>query len=178
MNKLLIWALSVTTIFSIVGCSVDKDFSFTLEKEFSATNYQNATYSTSATMDAKQSSSDFDKYRSDLKSLDIESGSYTITYFQGSATQTIESGTISVSDVNGGAQHTIATISNVNLMAVAGQTQPLTLDDAGKQFFKDQLLSSASAATVYLTATTNQTPITFTIKLSFKVKASYSKSIL
>jgi hypothetical protein len=176
--KKIVLLLSVLAIASLtyVGCSVSKDFSFGIDKDFVANNYQSLIYTRSDTVDARASSSDFDKYKSDLQTLDIQSATYMVTNFSGSSTQKITSATLSVSDVRGGSPVVLATITNVSLLSEVGLSHDLPLSDAGKQFFKDQLMGSASAAILTLSATTNQTPITFTIRLHFDIKATYEKS--
>lgn len=159
------------------GCSVSKDFSFGIDKEFSATNFNSLTYSIADVVDAKQSSSDFDKYKGDLSSLDITSASYLISYFSGPANQNIVSGTLSVGDAAGTTQKVLATFSNINLLSVAAKTQAMTLTADGKQFFKDQLMGSLGSAKLYFTATTNQTPITFTVKFHFDISATYKTTV-
>jgi len=159
------------------GCSVSKDFSFGIDKEFVVTNYDSLTYSRSDVVDARKSSSDFEKNKSDLSSLDIRSANYTITYFQGPLSQKILTGTLSVGDVSGSTQRVLATITGVTLSAVAAKSQPLTLTDAGKQYFKDQLLGSSSSARLYFSATTNEVPITFTVKFHFDLTATYSTTV-
>ncbi|MBS1902816.1 MAG: hypothetical protein JSS75_03855 [Bacteroidetes bacterium] len=176
MRQLLFLALIATTPILLNSCTVNKDFSFGLDREFVVNNYSSTTYSRSDTADANKASSDFTKYKSDMQSLEIERATYTITSFSGSATQTIVSGSLAVSDIRGGTSITLASISNVNLSSVAAMTQELPLSDAGKQFFKDQLLGSAGAAILTFSATTNETPITFTVRFHFDIKATYEKS--
>ena len=162
----------------LTGCSLDKDFTFSIEKDFVVNNYSSTTYSRSDTVDASKSSSDYSKYKSDLKSLDIQSASYTITYFSGSAAQKIVTGTLNVGSLGSVPSKILATVSDVILSSVASITQPLTLTDDGKQYFKDQLMGSTSSAIINLSLTTNQAPISFTVRIHFDIKAKYSKSIL
>ncbi|GEM_PF-750332 len=168
----------VLIAFSFSACSVNKDFSFAIEKQFVVTGYNSLTYSSIDTVNARQSSSDFDKYKGDISSLDISSATYTITYFSGPSSQKITSGTLSVGDVNGSAPKVIATVSDISLGSIMGTAQPLTLTADGKQYFKDLLMGGSSSALLYFTATTNQTPITFTVLFHFNLSATYSKSII
>ena len=160
-----------------LGCSVSKDFSFGIDKEFVVSNYDSLTYNRSDVVDARKYSGDFDKYKSDLTGLDISSASYTITYFSGPASQKIVTGTLSVGDLNGTTQKVLATVSNVSLASVTGISQPLTLTDAGKTYFRDQLRGSTSSAILYFTATTNEKPVTFTVKFHFDLSATYSTRV-
>lgn len=177
MKKLAL-LLSVLALASLtyVGCTVNKDFTFGIDQDFSANNYQSLTYTRSDTADARKASSDFDKYKSDMQSLDIQSASYKVTFFSGSSSQKITSATLSVSDVRGGTPVLLATVTNVSLLSEVGVTHDLPLSDAGKQFFKDQLMGSESAAVLTLSATTDQTPITFTVRFHFDIKATYEKT--
>lgn len=173
---LLLLALFAAVPIAYIGCSVSKDFTFGLNKDFVVYNYSSMTYSRSDTADANKASSDFSKYKSDLQSLDIQGATYTVTSFSGAATQKIVSGSLSVSDVRGGTAVALASITNVNLSSVAGVTKELPLSDAGKQFFKDQLMGSAGAAVLTFSATTNETPISFTVRFHFDIKATYEKT--
>ncbi len=164
--------------FVAAGCTIDKDFNFSLNQDFVISDYPTTTYSRSDTIDASKSSSDYNKYKADIKNIDIESATYAIISFNGPATQNVISGVLTVTTLDGTTSKVIGTISNVNLSTIGSTPQPLTLTDDGKQLLKDQLSGASSSAILNFTATTNEAPISFTVHFHFVAKATYSKSLL
>lgn len=163
--------------FIAAGCTVKKDFGFSLDKSFDVVGYPTANYSHADTVDAGKASADFTKYKADISSFEIQSGTYTITSFNGPMTQNITSGSITVGTLSGGTQKLLATLSNVNLSSIKGIAQPLDLTPDGKTFLQEQMMGSTSSGIVTFNIMTNETPITFSVLMHFDVKATYSKTL-
>jgi hypothetical protein len=72
----------------------------------------------------------------------------------------------------------LATLSNVNLASVAAISQPLTLTSDGQQFFQDQLSGPTNSVVITFTGTSNQAPVSFTVRFHFDIKGTYSKSLI
>ncbi len=177
MRKPIFLAFAVLA-FLATGCTIDKDFNFSLNQDFVISNYPTTTYSRSDTIDASKSSSDYNKYKADIKDIEIESATYTITSFAGPTTQNIVSGVLTVTTLDGTSSKVIASISNVNLSSIGATPQPLTLTEDGKLLMKNQLSGASSSAILNFTATTNEAPISFTVRFHFIAKATYSKTLL
>ncbi len=177
IKYMLVFFALIGLMVSLSGCEVSKDFSFDITKEFVVSNYASTSYTRVDSVDARTSSSDFEKYKSDMESLDIASATYTITYFTGPASQEVTSGTLVVGELGGSATKTLATLSNINLLSSAAKETTLPLDESGKQFFKDQLWGPSSGAKLYLNLTTNEAPVNFTVRFKFHIKATYATTI-
>ncbi|MEI8135629.1 MAG: hypothetical protein WCH46_11255 [bacterium] len=177
MKKILaLFTVLLCGNFLFAGCTVHKDFSVTLHKAFDV-NYAGLSYSRTDTLDASKASADYQKYRSDITAVDVQSGTYTVTTFTGSATQKVITGTLTVSNLDKSVNKPLATLSNVTLMPIVGVAQPLTLTDEGKTFLQEQLMGSGSSALLTFSASTNEQPIVFSVDFRFEVKATYSKTI-
>lgn len=176
MRKLyFLLPLSLTFLFS--SCELSKDFMVNLEKEF-VVNYAATSYSQAGDVDATKFSGDFDKYREDLKSLDIVKLSYVITSFTGSLTQKITNATLKVGDTDGSSLTDLASLSNVLLSAVAAKEQEIIVNEAGEDVLEDLLLGDDSTARLSFAGTANEAPVKFTIKFKIQCKVKYEKKLL
>ena len=176
MRKITV-AILLAMALCFTSCEISKDFTFTLEKTFDV-NYNQTTYSSSGDVDATQSSSDFDKYASDLKSVDVVEVKYLITSFTGSADQKIVTATVRVGPVDGSATTDIATISNLLFAAAAATEQTLTTSQAGEEQLQNLLLKDDHKARLYFSGTANKAPVVFQIKFKFKCKVKYQKKLI
>lgn len=162
----------------INGCTVNKDFSFDIDYDLCASQPTSTTYSTSKTVYGKDYSSDFDKYKSDISNVDVESVTFTIlSSTVTSPSQEIVTATASAGDVSGGAPTILGTVNNINLTTALGVETPLPLTDAGKQKVEDLLLGSDGGGTFYFTGTSNDKPVIFCVKFKMHLKATYEKTI-
>ena len=177
MKTLCSLLLTFAAIFFLSGCTVHKDFTFSLDKELDVNNFPSTSYTRSDTVDASKSGSDYAKYKADITAIEVQSATFTVLSSTGTPTQKVISGTVAVTSTDGVTTKTLATVSDVTLQSVIGVAQPLTLTPDGKQFLQNQLLGSSSSAIVTFSGTTNEAPITFAVNLHFNLKATYSKTL-
>jgi len=176
MKKLGLLAVLLAAL-SFASCELTKDFMVTIEKTFDV-NYNNTVFTSTGDVDATTASSDFDKWASDLKSVDIVKATYIVTSFTGPAAQTITSATVFAGPVDGTLSTELATMSGVNLASVAAKEQTLTTKQAGEDKLQNLLLKDPHQARIYFSATANQAPVKFTIKFKFECKVTYEKKLL
>jgi hypothetical protein len=177
--KQLLSLLSVLALAAMInGCTVNKDFSFDIDYDLCAAEMNNTTYSASKTVYGKDYSSDFDKYKSDISNVDVESITFTIlSSTPTSPSQEIVTATASAGDVSGGAPVVIGTVNNVNLTTALGVETPLDLTPAGKQKVEDLLLGSDGGGIFKFEGTSNDKPVIFCVKFKMHLKATYEKTI-
>lgn len=177
--KQLLSFLSVLALAAMMnGCTVNKDFSFDIDYDLCANEINSTTYSAAKTVYGKDYSSDFDKYKSDISNVDVESATFTIlSSTVTSPSQEIVTATASAGDASGGAPVVIGTVSNINLTTALNVETPLPLTDAGKQKIEDLLLGSDGGGTFYFTGTSNDKPVIFCVKFKLNLKATYEKTI-
>ena len=89
MKTLSSLLLTLAVMFFFTSCTVNKDFTLSLDKELDVNNFPSTTYSRSDTLDASKSGSDYAKYKADIKSIEVQSGTFTILSSAGSPTQKI-----------------------------------------------------------------------------------------
>lgn len=178
MKQLLSFFSILALTAFISGCTVTKDFGFDIDYTLPVNQPTGTTYSTSVTVKGSDHSSDFDKYKSDISNVDVESATYTIVSSDPkSPTQELLNATLKVADLNGGTEVIVGTVSNINLTTAVGTETNLPLTEDGKQKIEDQLRGSDGAATFTFSGTANETPITFTVKFKLHLKATYEKTI-
>ncbi len=176
MRKIILILLLGSALF-FSSCEISKDFTFTLEKTFDV-NYNGATYNTSGDVDGTEASSDFDKYSSDLKSVDVIEVKYVITSFTGPADQKIVTATLKVGPTDGSATTDIAAITNLILATAAANEQSMTTIQAGEEQLQNLLLKDEHKARLYFSGTANKAPVVFQIKFKIKCKVKYQKKLL
>jgi len=172
----LFGCLTVLGSFLLSGCTVTKDFSMPLEVDYFV-NSGTSSVSLLDTLDASSESSDYGKYKEDIKSVDIESATFTISQITPfPTTAVVTSATLEVGDMNGTVMKKIAEVSNVDLQTANGVETPLPLTAEGKDYFKS-LMSGDGKAIVKLTATANQEGISFNVLFKFKTKVTFEKTL-
>ncbi len=174
-------AFSTGAVLAVValllsGCTINHDFTFTIDKTYTIQDATKTSYSITQVLDAAGSNSDFNKYASDLSSVEILSADYTITRNNGAPGQTV-SANIVVGDANNANQGTLATASNVNIPGSVGVTTPLSIDKNVGTNLGNWLKQSPYKANATLNATTNTAPTDFDLKLTFHIKATYSAGL-
>lgn len=173
--KLLITKLLALAALGFISCTVEKDFSMSFDIDY-AVNNAPAAYSSQDTIDASKESSDYSKYKSDIKRIDIESVTYTISDFNGSPTQTLTTAKLEVADTHGSAFQELGTVTNVTLLAAEGVETDLPLSQSGKDYLKS-LLSGEGIAVIRFNAAANEYPVTFSVKFKIKTKVTFEKTI-
>src|SRR6186713_488338 len=114
MKQLLSFLSLWACVALISGCTVNKDFSFDIEKDLPVNQPTGTTFTTSVTVKGSDFSSDFDKYKDDISNVDVESATYTIlSAVPKSPAQEIINATLTVADLNGGAPIIVGTVSNI-----------------------------------------------------------------
>jgi hypothetical protein len=166
----------IALLFALIatGCDIKKDFTFTVEKEFVQTNSPNKSFSMTGDISATQISSDFDNYKDDIDNIEIVSSKYLVSYFSGSTTQTISTH-IKIGDTGGQQSVDLASVTNINLYSVASIDQSLDLSSAGNNKLTELLKNSPYSLRLYFDGSTNEVPLTATIKLKFEIKVTYKK---
>ena len=170
MKKLAFLFLITIGSLTIQSCAdfpttkVNIDFSVTLNANttttaFSSTNVLNA-----------NSSSDFEKYRAKINSLNIERISYTINASSLPAGTVITNGKIEYVGKSGNI--TIFSLTNFDVNGNLGKETDIQLPPQTALDEVAQLIRSApNSVTVVLSGTTNKAPIVSTITLKFYTKA-------
>ena len=170
MKKLAFLFLITIGSLTIQSCAdfpttkVNIDFSVTLNANttttaFSSTNVLNA-----------NSSSDFEKYRTKINSLNIERISYTINASSLPAGTVITNGKIEYVGKSGNI--TLFSLTNFDVNGNLGKETDIQLPPQTALDEVAQLIRSApNSVTVVLSGTTNKAPIVSTITLKFYTKA-------
>lgn len=170
MKKLAFLFLITIGSLTIQSCAdfpttkVNIDFSVTLNANttttaFSSTNVLNA-----------NSSSDFEKYRAKINSLNIERISYTINASSLPAGTVITNGKIEYVGKSGNI--TLFSLTNFDVNGNLGKETDIQLPPQTALDEVAQLIRSApNSVTVVLSGTTNKAPIVSTITLKFYTKA-------
>jgi len=177
MKRITVLAILLIAAALMTGCTLSKDFVITLEKEYTV-NYNSTSYSKTEIIDGTSSSDDLDKYEDDLKTVNVTKITYTVTYFNGPATQQITSALLSVAPVNGSSFTTLTTLADVNLMSVAFKEQEVEIDEAGEEVVEDELLGDDHRLQCKFSGTANQAPVNFKIKFKITCKVKYEKKLI
>jgi hypothetical protein len=180
MKRVGVWfflPLVLATFMAISGCSVSKDFEFDLERDFTVVS-ANSAYSQTSDVDVTTLSSDFTTYKDDLENVEVVSATYTVTYFNGPATQNITSATLTVADPASPTPQIISTMTNVNLISVAAVTQTIPVESAGSDKLVQLVKNSPYTVRLAFGGAVNETPVNFIIKFKVKLKVTYTKHII
>ncbi|MBN2000923.1 hypothetical protein JW935_25485 [candidate division KSB1 bacterium] len=161
----------------LLSCEVSKDFIVKIDKVFNV-NYAGETYETMEDIDAKEFSSDFEKYSSDLKSVEILKGTYEIIVFAGPATQKILSADLEVGSTEGEKPVGLAVVDDIVLAEALNNETSLTLRSAGKNKLADLMLNNPHTCRLYFSGQANEAPVVFSIKFRFECKVTYEKKLI
>jgi len=156
------------------GCSLfdklEKDINFVIEKEISVKDTASS-FSGNELVDALSANSDFKENKSHIKSASIERVSYFLSYYNGTPTQTLVNGKVSIADENGGGSTELATLSNVRLINATTESN-LSTNSGGVEHAKSLLLSDPFKARLTWNATLSEKGIDAKIKTRFHVKVT------
>lgn len=156
------------------GCSLfdklEKDINFVIEKEISVKDTAGS-FSGSELVDALSANNDFKENKSHIKSASIERVSYFLSYYNGTFTQTLVNGKVSVADENGGGSTELATLSNVRLMDATKESD-LPTNSSGIERAKNLLLGEPFKARLTWNASLSEKGIDAKIKTRFHVKVT------
>ena len=177
MKKDLVIVTILTALVFLSGCELSKDFIFTIQKEFTV-SYNSTAIDKVEIINAAESSKNLDKYKDDLKSVQVEKVTYTITYFNGPSSQQINSAALAVAPAMGSAFTQLAAMSNVNLMAVASTEQELDVDEAGEDVLEAALLGDDHTFQMKYSGTANEAPLNFKVKFKVTCKVKYEKKLI
>ena len=167
----LFFSLLVAGAFAIGGCNLlEKDLNFVIEKELSVNDTSN-TFTGSDVIDALSANNEFKDNKSHIKSASIEKVTYYLSYFKGSATQTLEQGSVKIADKDGSNPVTLAELSNIRLMDVTKETE-LKTQTAGVDRATKLLLNEPFAAKIIWQAKINEKPVDLKVKTKFHVKVT------
>jgi len=176
MKRRTLFVAAVCIAFAASGCTIKKDFTLNLERDFVVNQSDNPSYSQTGDVRATDFSSDFETYKGDLDAVEVQQASYIVTYWTGPSTQTTNA-SVMIGDLSGGTPVLLSSVSNVNLMSVAAREQTLSLNSAGSQKLNDLIKNSPYGARFYFTGTVNQVPVIFTTKVKVQLKVTYKKQI-
>ncbi|HNS73027.1 MAG TPA: hypothetical protein PKI81_06460 [bacterium] len=177
MKKICVLALLLMGMALMTGCTLSKDFIVTLEKEYTV-NYNGTSYSKAELINATSFSDDLDKFEDDLKSVNVTKVTYLVTYFNGPASQQINSALLSVAPADGSSFTTLTSFANVNLASVAAKEQEVEVDEAGEEVVEDELLGADHSLQMKFAGTANQAPLNFKIKFKVTCKVKYEKKLI
>lgn len=129
----------------------------------------NAAFSGEELLDALQESDMIDKYASNIKSIEITEILYYVSYYNGSATQQINTGSLSIADEFGNDVYEVATVNNI-VLSTSGNETILPFDGVAVSKLADLIKNDPHKAKVYLTGVVNETPVDFSVVVKFKIK--------
>jgi len=92
MKRRTLFVAAVCIAFAASGCTIKKDFTLNLEKDFVVNQSDNPSYSQTGDVRATDFSSDFETYKGDLDAVEVQQASYIVTYWTGPSTQTFPAG--------------------------------------------------------------------------------------
>lgn len=166
--SLILGLLVVSTgFFSCDLLDVEKEF--WLEHTFPVQG-NNANFNENYLLDAAAESDVIEEYADLIKSIEILEVTYEVTYHNGSATQQINTATLSVSDASGGGQEVIGTVANQNLASLLNNVQTLAINQDGVDRAADLIKNAPHSLLLNLAGSANETPLDFKVKFRFKVK--------
>ena len=148
---------------------LDVEKEFWLEHTFIVQG-NNAGFDEDYLLDAAAESSEIEEYADLIKSIEIIEVTFEVTYHNGTATQQINTATLSVSDASGNGPATIGTVSNQNLHSLLNNVQTLAVNQAGVDRAADLIKEAPHSMLLNLAGSANETPLDFRVKFRFKVK--------
>ena len=108
----------------------------------------------------------FEKYKGKLNDVIVTKVTYTITKFDGPATQTA-SANFFVADGDGNGQQTLASFSNVNLSSALNTETDMSISSTVATQLGQYILQAPNKATVSFTGSVNEAPVKFSVKVKF-----------
>ena len=125
-------------------------------------------------LDGDSVSSELNKYRNNIKSVEVTKVTYFLPYFTGGAGQTLQSGEVKVINPTTNAEMVLATLTNVNLASVAAKETDLTTDKAAVNMLADLLKNDPHKVKVRLSGVVNEAPINLIARLTVYTKVTAS----
>lgn len=122
-----------------------------------------------ALLDAISESDLISEYAGHIKSIEVTEVRYYLSYFNGSASQQINNGTLEVANADGTDVHIISTVSNVNLMQATIESS-LVFDQSAVDKLATLIKNDPHQAMIYLRGDLNESPADFTVVVKFRVK--------
>ncbi|MBP7462328.1 MAG: hypothetical protein KBA26_13655 [Candidatus Delongbacteria bacterium] len=170
--KKTIMSLILLTSLILFGCTAEKDFTMKFDKTYNL-DYALTEFAAPSLQINAGNNENFNKYKDDIKSVELQKVTYTITNFVGSATQTLDTAVVIVDSIN-----TLSRIGHITLANVAAVEQVLPYDQTIADQLAAKMLNSPHTAEVRFHGRVNQAPVKFTIKFTFEFKVTYKKKIL
>jgi len=126
--------------------------------------------------DLLQYSSEYEDYMDNVRDIDIQSITFTVTDFAGDEEQSIDDGELYISDENGGGTQLLANLPGVNLSQAEDLEHELDLEPAGLERAEELILNAPNTCLSSISVMVNSTPVAFNMK--FHVKALVSGTLL
>jgi hypothetical protein len=171
MKKSLFLSM-ILLLFIGLNTGCDK-LDITEDIEFDITfsgNSTTADYAGEELFDAAANSDDIDKYADKIETIEVLEITAELTSFNGPAGQKIVTGTLDVSDENGGGREVIAIITDQALEPMLNNPIPLTFNQAGIDRLAELIKNDPHKALVRNFGTTDSSPIDFVCKIKIKVR--------
>ncbi len=174
-------AVCFAFVMSSASCDLfdkvdDVTFDVVLDHTFHADETDEASdvdYTLMEVLDAADVNSDFAKYKDKIKSITVTSVTYEIQNCE--YTTVVSDGIVGFSSVSASTASKVASLSVDNLKAAEGQVKNLDYNQAAIDELSN-LLKNDKKANVYFSATLNETPAKFDVKVT--VKASITADAL
>jgi len=168
-------AVCFAFVMSSASCSLfdkvdDITFDVELAHDFAIDETKkdkNVSYSSKEVLDAAKVNTDFDKYKSKIKSITVTGITYQVFEHNEGATTIFTNGKCGFSAPAGSAATSVADLTIENIKAAENQVKDLNynqaaLDEIGSILKSDQIVN------VYLNGTFSETPVKFKVKIKLK----------
>lgn len=159
-------------VLFIFGCTAEKDFTMKFDKTFTL-NYSSTSFTAPTTEINAAGNENFNKYKEDIKSVELQKVTYTITNFVGNTTQMLDTAVL-IYDTN----NVLSSIGSIYLASIAAKEQVLPYSQTAADNLSSKMMNSPYKATIGFHGEVNEAPVKFTITFTFEFKVTYEKKIL
>lgn len=130
-------------------------------------------YSHFELLDAATVNSDFNKFKDKIKSVTVNSITYTVSNYQSAKSVTFKNGQVGFSSASATSASVLAAVSSESLQAIQGQEKTLPIDQSGVNTVAD-LIKNDKKINIYTIGTLSETPVKFdvTVKLECTIVAN------
>lgn len=174
MRRAILSSVILVTLVMLAGCTLNKDFSFDIEKSFAVSSTNLTDYSNMQIIDPT-SNSDFNNNKDHISAINVTSATYTIT----SATVVpgqVVTAKLGVADANGLSPALLVPFTPFTIAVDA--TGSLPVDNTVANQLSAWLKASPNKAQITLTAHTTVAQTNFVVNIKLHVTATYTASIL
>ncbi len=171
MKKYILLALFAALAFLFAGCEdlLDVEETFTFTYSFSVDTDEHA-FSGSQLINLSDDVDLIGEYGSKIKEVKIESVSFWLTEFSGTDTQSIESGSLKVSDADGENVQPITTLNGHYLHELLDNPQNLDINEAGVNLLNELAENPPHSFQLHADIEVNEGPLDFTAVFEFTAR--------